>query len=76
MPETEAPAVETGQPDQLEPPEEVSNEGRGAFRALRHRNYRLYFFGQLTSLAGTWMQSAAQAWLVLKLTNSATWLGV
>jgi MFS family permease len=47
-----------------------------AFRALRHRNYRLYFFGQLTSLAGTWMQSAAQSWLVLKLTNSAMMLGV
>jgi len=47
-----------------------------AFRALRHRNYRLYFFGQLTSLAGTWMQSAAQAWLVLKLTNSSMMLGV
>ncbi len=48
----------------------------GAFRALRHRNYRLYFIGQLTSLAGTWMQSAAQAWLVLALTNSSLMLGV
>jgi MFS family permease len=48
----------------------------GAFRALRHRNYRLYFVGQLTSLAGTWMQSAAQAWLVLGLTNSSLMLGV
>ena len=47
-----------------------------AFRALRHRNYRLYFCGQLISLAGTWMQSAAQAWLVLKLTNSSMMLGV
>src|SRR6516162_11129379 len=47
-----------------------------AVRALLHRNYRLYFFGQLTSLAGTWMQSAAQAWLVLKLTNSSMMLGV
>ena len=51
-------------------------ERASAFRALRHRNYRLYFFGQLTSLAGTWMQSAAQAWLVLKLTNSSMMLGV
>ena len=77
MPEIDgAPAVETGQPDQLQPPDEDSNASRGAFRALRHRNYRLYFCGQLTSLAGTWMQSAAQAWLVLKLTNSATMLGV
>jgi MFS family permease len=48
----------------------------GAFRALKHRNYRLYFGGQLTSLAGTWMQSAAQQWLVLKLTNSSMMLGV
>ena len=47
-----------------------------AFRALRHRNFRLYFFGQLTSLTGTWMQTVAQAWLVLKLTNSALMLGV
>jgi MFS family permease len=69
-------AVETGQRDQLQPPGGPASESRGAFRALRHRNYRLYFFGQLTSLAGTWMQSAAQAWLVLKLTNSATMLGV
>jgi MFS family permease len=46
------------------------------FRALRHRNFRLYFFGQATSLIGTWMQSAAQAWLILKLTNSSMMLGV
>jgi MFS family permease len=77
VPETDAaPAEETGQPDQLQPPTDSASESRGAFRALRHRNYRLYFFGQLTSLAGTWMQSAAQSWLVLKLTNSATMLGV
>jgi MFS family permease len=46
-----------------------------AFRALRHRNFRLFFGGQLTSLIGTWMQTAAQSWLVLKLTNSALMLG-
>jgi MFS family permease len=69
-----APAAETG--PQLQPPGEDAGERRGAFRALRHRNYRLYFGGQLTSLAGTWMQSAAQAWLVLKLTDSAKMLGV
>jgi MFS family permease len=76
VPEIDAAAEETGQPDQLLPPSEPAGGGGGAFRALRHRNYRLYFFGQLTSLAGTWMQSAAQAWLVLKLTNSGTMLGV
>ena len=40
------------------------------FGALRHRNFRLYFIGQGTSLVGTWMQSIAQGWLVLLLTNS------
>jgi MFS family permease len=61
---------------QAEAVEDTKTAGVGAFRALRHRNYRLYFFGQLTSLAGTWMQSAAQSWLVLRLTNSAMMLGV
>ncbi len=50
--------------------------GLGAFRALRHRNFRLFFGGQFISLIGTWMQSVAQGWLVLKLTNSALMLGV
>jgi len=40
------------------------------FGALRHRNFRLYFMGQGTSLIGTWMQNIAQGWLVLLLTNS------
>src|SRR5258708_7234950 len=70
------PVVETVEPDQLQPSGEPLSVRSGAFRALRHRNYRLYFFGQLVSLAGTWMQSAAQAWLVLKLTNSSMMLGV
>src|SRR5438128_11247823 len=38
------------------------------FRALRHRNYRLYWSGQLVSLIGTWMQSVAQGWLMHRLT--------
>ena len=45
-------------------------------RALRHRNYRLLFFGQLVSLCGVWMQITAQGWLVLRLTNSPLWLGL
>ncbi len=45
-------------------------------RALRHRNYRLYFFGQLFSLTGTWMQNIAQAWLLYRLTDSGTLLGL
>jgi len=47
-----------------------------AFRALRHRNFRLFFVGQLISLIGTWMQMVAQSWLVLKLSNSPLMLGV
>lgn len=45
-------------------------------RALRHRNYRLLFFGQLISIAGVWMQSTAQGWLVNRLTASTFWLGM
>jgi len=44
-------------------------------RALRHRNFQLFFGGQLISLIGTWMQSVAQAWLVYKKTGSALLLG-
>jgi MFS family permease len=46
------------------------------FASLRVRNFRLYFLGQLVSLAGTWMQQVAQAWLVLQLTGSGTALGL
>ncbi len=46
------------------------------FAALEIPNYRLYVSGQAVSLTGTWMQAAAQAWLVLKLTDSATTLGL
>jgi MFS family permease len=46
------------------------------FPALRHRNFRLFFLGQTTSLVGTWMQSVAQGWLVLQLTNSAYYVGL
>src|SRR2546429_6003156 len=47
-----------------------------AFVALRHRNFRLFWFGQLISLMGTWMQTIGQAWLVLQLTHSAWLLGI
>ena len=46
------------------------------FVSLHTRNYRLYFIGQTVSLAGTWMQKMAQAWLVLELTDSGAWLGI
>src|ERR1041385_4972275 len=46
------------------------------FAVFRHRNYRLFFAGQLVYLMGTWMQSVAQAWLVYRLTHSPFLLGV
>ena len=46
------------------------------FAALSVRNFRLYFFGQLVSVSGTWMQTLAQGWLVLQLTGSSFDLGV
>jgi len=45
-------------------------------QALRHRDFRLFWAGNLLSNIGTWMQNVAQGWLVLDLTNSAFWLGV
>ncbi|MDO8971380.1 MAG: MFS transporter, partial [Saprospiraceae bacterium] len=45
-------------------------------RALRSRNYRLFFGGQLISLSGTWMQQVALSWMVYRLTNSVLLLGV
>lgn len=47
-----------------------------AFPALRYRNYRLYFVGQLVSLIGTWLQTVAQGYLVYELTRSAFWVGL
>ena len=46
---------------------------RTTFRSLNHRNYRLYFFGQLVSLTSTWMQIAALGWLAFALTGQARW---
>jgi MFS family permease len=49
---------------------------RKSFRALRHRNFRLFLTGQVISLTGTWMQQVAVAWLVYRLTRSALLLGL
>lgn len=46
------------------------------FKAFQYRNYRLWFFGQLVSLFGTWMQNTAQGFLVYELTGSPAYLGV
>jgi MFS family permease len=49
---------------------------RHTLRSLRHRNFRLFYLGQLVSLSGTWMQSLAQAWLMYRLTQSGLMLGL
>jgi MFS family permease len=55
---------------------EVHGIASRTLRALRHRNFRLFFFGQLVSLIGSWMQSLAQGWLVWRMTHSTTLLGL
>src|SRR5919202_6612804 len=69
-----APAV-VGQAAASGRPSPARLTGRG-WRALRHPNYRLYFFGQVISQSGTWLQRIAQSWLVLDLANSPAALGV
>src|SRR5436190_24331847 len=57
--------------------QERRNRGVGEmFRALRHRNFLLFWSGAFLSNTGTWMQAVAQGWLVLQLSNSPFWLGV
>ncbi len=56
--------------------ESFSAKLASTFRALQYRNYRLFFFGQIISLSGTWMQSVAQSWLVYRLTGSVALLGL
>jgi MFS family permease len=68
---------ETGSSEPL--PRPARAQGRpfpSVARALRHRNYRLFFMGQGTSLIGTWLTRVATAWLVYRLTGSAMLLGV
>lgn len=75
--------VEERETDSLKEATEVNGAGKAekrrdfshAWRALRHRNFRLYFGGQSISLIGTWMTRVATAWLVYRLTHSALLLG-
>jgi MFS family permease len=53
----------------------LNASARRTFSSLSNPNYRKYFFGQTTSLIGTWMQTTAQSWLVFTLTHSATDIG-
>src|SRR6266508_3819856 len=46
---------------------------RGTFRALRHRNYRLFFLGQMVSVVGSWVQLTALMWLAFQLTGTSRW---
>ena len=62
------------------PSQQDSNQPQGnwlpvTLRALRHRNFQLFFSGQLISLVGTWMQTIAESWLVYRLTGSSLLLG-
>ena len=61
-------------------PEPSAKPAGGGFafmvRALRHRNYRLFFSGQTVSLIGSWMTRIATSWLVYRLTHSALLLGL
>ncbi|MBI3667012.1 MAG: MFS transporter [Acidobacteria bacterium] len=74
-----APALVTEPGIPPAPAEPALLERRGlrqVFRALRHRNFRLFCFGQIISLCGTWMQSVAQTWLIYRLTRSEFLMGL
>jgi MFS family permease len=58
------------------PDPQAPAEAPRAFSALRHRNFRVFYVGHVLSLTGTWMQTTAQGWLVLELTNSEFKLGL
>src|SRR5258706_10568089 len=62
-------------PTELELEQRRSRGVGEMFRALRHRNFLLFWSGAFLSNTGTWMQAVAQGWLVLKLSNSPFWLG-
>jgi MFS family permease len=62
--------------EKLEPAGKVTSRRIAMFRALSHRNYRVFWIGAFLSNVGTWMQAVAQGWLVLQLTDSALWLGI
>ena len=63
-------------PREVRPPHNPRAGGGRSFSVFSHRNYRLYWLGQLVSIFGTWMQSIGQTWLVLQLTHSAFQIGL
>ena len=54
----------------------VRSRFQDTIRSLKHRNFQLFFSGQLISLVGTWMQNVAQSWLVYRMTHSSLLLGL
>jgi MFS family permease len=75
VPESRIPIKENSAANDVDAPSLRGSRWLAAGRALRHRNFQLFFGGQLISLIGTWMQSVAQSWLVYRLTGSALLLG-
>src|SRR5918996_1583261 len=61
---------------EVERAEGSAKRAGGMFRALSHRNFRLFWAGAFLSNTGTWMQAVAQSWLVYDLTKSPFWLGL
>src|SRR3954454_11141717 len=81
LPTSDPPAsgVSTVPEDMTGRPRRVATGGisfRKTFSAFKHRNFRLYFIGQLISFTGSWMTTTAQGWLVYQLTGSKALLGV
>ncbi len=81
MPENASKEVDAVAPASLEQATALGGALSGwsldrTFAALKYRNYRLWFMGQLSSLVGTWMQTTAQGFLVFQLTNSPVYLGL
>jgi MFS family permease len=70
------PGLESGNPRLNSASSAEGGNWKFALRALRHRNYRLFFTGQTVSLIGTWMTQIATSWLVYRLTGSAWLLGI
>lgn len=78
-PGSQQPASSSNNPTLNTPVSTAQQQGKGVLqtlRSLRQRNYRLYWFGQMISYTGTYMQTIGQAWLVLQLTHSALQLGL
>ncbi len=76
QPKTPADAGETHRAADRPQPNGARRRVQSVVRALGHRNYRLFFFGQSISLVGTWMQQTAMIWLVYRLSDSPLMLGI